>query len=244
METLINKKLSKKPGPADFYEPNFILVLLNKYLRWTVLLLIAGVIIFSYILILSYKIDEVSNSATESIPAKEKVLSDLKAIKSDLDQIVVDFDSIKASKSDILDELDRLLPKEPQFAEMFKLFDEITSRSGMKLNSISMSEHAGVDNTTEKFQEDGFDFSQLEKKVSSMTVSISVAGGNYDTFKNYLDTLERNLRIFDLQSISVDGGVYRAQDILLSDISDEERDSRTIEGSYSLELITYFHNSD
>ena len=65
--------------------------------------------------------------------------------------------------------------------------------------------------------------------LRSLTINMNVTGGNYEAFKNYLDVLQRHIRLFDVQSFSLDSSAFRPS-----------LDGKPQVGRYAIELVTYY----
>ena len=90
---------------------------------------------------------------------------------------------IEARRQDI-DKLDQLLPGEKQVPELLSNMESIVSASGMSLTEMNLSEAAAVSGA---------------RKINA-TLKLS---GGFASFLNFLDLLERNLRLIDVSTLDV-----------------------------------------
>lgn len=228
------KKVAPRSDIAKNDQPTLALQITNRYLRW-VLLLLAGVVFFlGYVFVLDAQIADVQNAARESLPAKLKVRDDLKAIKIELDEAVLDYEKIKVSKKAALDRIRLLLPSTSEYGDLFTMLNTLTTLSGMKMVSITITlpddskpqQRRGAAAQQPAGTEDDPVTSGL---VRALSIQISVEGGTYETFKKYLSNVERNIRLLDIKSLSFEGSSYIPS-----------ADGSLPTPRYDIELTTYY----
>jgi hypothetical protein len=242
MATLTSQK--KITDPEATGRPNFILQLLNRYLRSLIVAIVVIIMFMSYSLVLAEKFNQVRNIARESLPAKEKVLSDLEVLKDKVDGILLDYNMLKVEKAQIFSDLDVILPRQSQYETFFVMAEEISRQNGMKLTSINIAlgEGGGGSIFGGRFQPVGsVDEGELvdTAAIRSITLSLNVQGGGYEEFKKYLDALERNMRLFDVQSFTLSGSSSASQSGANSGQVSEETTTQ-----YNIQLITYYQSID
>lgn len=88
------------------------------------------------------------------------------------------------SRRQEIDKLDQLLPKDKKVPELLSNMESIVSASGMVLTEMNLSDVAQVDNV---------------RKVNT-TLKLN---GSFTAFINFLDLLERNLRLIDVSTLDV-----------------------------------------
>lgn len=88
------------------------------------------------------------------------------------------------SRRQEIDKLDQLLPKDKKVPELLSNMESIVSASGMVLTEMNLSDVAQVDNV---------------RKVNT-TLKLN---GSFTSFINFLDLLERNLRLIDVSTLDV-----------------------------------------
>lgn len=233
------KKLDEPGQEQVFKEPSLWLRIANRYLKWIIVLVMGVVLFLSYSLVLSPQVHAVQRAAEESLPAKRKILRDLQAIKQELDGIVLDFERLKQDKQTEFEKLNVLLPRGSEYEKIFTLLDDITTRSGLKLTSISIafSEGAAQRAPEPAFQEVKPGAPQVDASaVQKMVININVSGGNYETLKQYLDAIERNIRLLDVSSLSFDGSAFAA--------AADEKERTMTTASFAIELVTYYTSSE
>lgn len=231
-----------------------MLQIVNRYVWWILILIILIVGLVGYYWFINAQIGAVVSAANDNLPQKQDALNKLQATKEDLDQTIQDFDRIKQAKADVIQQLQDLLPEREAYGDLFSIVDQITEASGMQLNSISiaLSDAIQVDQPVRTLTPELTETAEAATPpagINSMTISLSVTGPSYEAFKNYLEVLERSIRLFDVKSLSFDGGSFAEGSG--SQVStppqgtapfpgaapaDDEEDST----SFSFELVTYY----
>ncbi len=211
--------------------PTLALQIVNKYLRWILVLLVGVILFLGYIFVLDAQIANVQQVASESLPTKIKTRDDLKSIKAELDKAVLDYEKIKVSKKEALDRIALLLPEDSEYGDLFTMLDVLTKLSGLKMTSMTVA----LPDDTKPQQRKGAaipgaaDDPVSAGLVRSLSIHVNVEGGTYETFKNYLEKLEKNVRLFDIKSVSLDGAAYIPS-----------ADGTLATPKYDIELITYY----
>ncbi|MBP9802080.1 hypothetical protein KBC40_00645 [Patescibacteria group bacterium] len=208
---------------AQFEQPSQLLLLANKYLGAILGVLILVVFVLGYLLVLSpgiKKFTEAKASVTE-VSAAEKDVNALIAQVSDLE---TKFQKAKTERTNALLRLQKIVPENPEIAELFVLAERLALNRGFILQNVDFSTE-GDDQATKKAVagEEGeavIPSSALETVSINMTVSqippeeatgddeevaSAIIPNPYDLFKQYLDDLERNVRLMDVESLSFSG---------------------------------------
>lgn len=238
----LRRKIKKKNSPAPgFQEPSLGLQIVNRYIWWIIVLIVLVIAFVSYSLFISGQIEAVRSAASDNLPQKQDSLDKLKAVKKDLDQTIIDFDRIKNAKKDELDKLRALLPTRDQYGDLFAIVDQITAGSGLQLQTMSIAfsgDAAPVEAVQNLNPETTIDVAAANAAaapgagIQTMTVNMSVTGGDYAAFKRYLETLERSVRLFDVKSLSFDGASVAGTAVA--------EDGVSAGGQYTIELVTYY----
>ena len=210
-----------------------MLQIVNRYIRWILLLLIGLTFLLGYAFVLERQISNVQTVARDSLPAKNKVLSDLQSIKAELDQIVIDFNNIISSKRKLVDRFDLLIPNTSQYGDLFTIIDDVSKSAGFTVSSINMSFSDGQPGLHEVSASSATSRSSFATgQIKTISIGLSVQGGSYDSFKGYLEVLERNIRLFDVESVAFSGSQFVQAD-----------GGNPAIGSYTIELKTYYMGS-
>lgn len=205
-----NKKQEKKQEIGGvIVQPSLALHVVNRYLRWILLLIAAIAVWVSYTFIISAQISQVRDVARNSLAQKERTLSVLTAIKQDLTKIVLDFNNIMEQKKEQLGKLEDLLPRRSRYEELFTQVDALVAQSGMKLSNITIAfEGEGASQLTRGSFEPKTGLGVSQGGIKELQLHISVEGGTYETLKTFLTNFERSVRLFDLSSVSFDGAAF------------------------------------
>lgn len=90
--------------------------------------------------------------------------------------------------SDVLDRVDRALPRRQGIPELLVLFEKTAERDGVSISNISFSDPArGAATTT----------------VAELLVNMTVTAENYPRIKKFIRDLEVSLRLLDIVGINV-----------------------------------------
>jgi len=129
---------------------------------------------------------------------------------SDLAQEYAD---LRASRESDLQRLQKILPDEPQIAELLVAAERLAFDNNLLLSNIDIVDSS--DNASE-FTEDGEEVKN-SSKLKFLTINMAVQqmldeegeplgdGDAYDKLKVYLNVLEKSIRLFDIESVSFSG---------------------------------------
>ncbi len=225
-----SKKKKEASGQAQKKEQSSLaLQIVNRYLRWVLFLVVCIMLFIGYTFILQQQISEAQSAAKESLPLKQEVLDDLKTIETKLDQASSDYDRILREKKPALDRIALLLPRHSEYGELFPLLNKITQASGFTLQSMNLTLPADADAPPASTSDTSVSDPITSGLVHAINIRLSVQGGDYEGIKNYLKNLERNVRLFDISSVTVSGSVFIQQN-----------NGVTTTPAYDLELKTYY----
>lgn len=223
---------------VKFEQPSDILILINRYIVVIISILIFAILMSGYFFLIKPKM--VSNEAQQAYNTKnmadrqasERLLNNLNKLKSE-------YETIQSERQADLEQLRKIMPTNPQIAELFVLAERLALDNGLLLNSVDISKIDEL--TTAKVQnnvsveEDILGESPSpantapvtkSKKSGLQTMSLHFSltrlseedlinifpnqvypfdpsMDDYDLFKNYIATLESNLRLMDVQSLSL-----------------------------------------
>lgn len=141
-------------------------------------ILTAGAILILFLLVLP-AFDK-TRTLLGSINEREEIFQEAEQISNKVEELN---SGINARKSDI-DKIDLLLPKEKMLPELLSSMESIVSASGMTLTELNISELTA--------QED------IRKLAGSLKLN-----GNFLSFMDFLDLLEKNLRLIDVVTVDI-----------------------------------------
>ncbi|KKW23087.1 MAG: hypothetical protein A3K06_03200 [Candidatus Doudnabacteria bacterium RIFCSPHIGHO2_01_52_17] len=119
-----------------------------------------------------------------------------------IQSLVNEFDK----KRDTLSALDLALPTAAKIPELLANFDVLAAQSGLELNSVNFSLLPDLDTPVEGLPESEFlyaeAFREQAKNLRILQAAVLVKG-LYPGFKTFLAVLEQNLRLMDVEGISI-----------------------------------------
>lgn len=200
-----NKKIEQKLESASV-----ALQFANKYQIWFLLIVAFVIIGAGYFLYLGPKFNELKEKSDNFLPNKEKILADLTKIENKLIRLDQKFQQVQRLKELELEQISAFLPEKPDYPQLFVQAESIASSNNIDLQAIdvtrttdrpvSQRQTSGVDANPEVEQT----IESLPSNVRSVGINIKLGGGTYEDFKNYLDDLEKNLRLYDVQTLAFD----------------------------------------
>lgn len=210
----------EKNKEIKFEQPSEILVLMNRYFLVIIAIIIIGILGVGYFFLLSPKIENIKELEKETTDIEERrvlnenLLDKIKELESKYDEIIED-------RENQLSELMKIIPDDPQIAELFVMTERLAKQRGFELQSINISEGedgevAASVGEAEAAME-GEEAPMQARSLKSAVIHISLAyeadpnpdleegeepETPYEVFKNYLVDLENNLRLMDVQSVN------------------------------------------
>jgi len=202
-----SNKSTDKSAEKQFDQAGPLLQLANRYL-WIFCGIIALVILsVGYLMFISPYLDTVRSKADDRLPQKEQALSELQNIEKKLTLLEAKFNQVKSEQRSQLDKLYTVLPLQPDYASLFVQAQFLAENNQIELKSIDITREAEAaltqrrdaveNNSTEAALVKG------QENVRSLTLTMQFGEATYTGFKTYLEDLEKHLRLFDVQSVSL-----------------------------------------
>ncbi|MEK7203601.1 MAG: type 4a pilus biogenesis protein PilO [Patescibacteria group bacterium] len=141
--------------------------------------IIASVSVLVFFLLVLPTFDQ-TRMLRSSIGERADILNEAQEISDRINSLNQEIDSRRQN----IDKLDRLLPKKKQVPELLSSMESIVSASGTTLIEMNLSDVVREGNV---------------KKISA-TLKLN---GDFASFMNFLDLLERNLRLIDVSNLDV-----------------------------------------
>lgn len=179
---------------VDKEKINYYLVYRFKFLAWGLFFLI---ILVGYFLLINPKIKKIFSPALDLQTIKEELslekekFNRLKRIKENFEKI----DQVS------LEKLRKIIPEKDEALNFIIFLENLIQENDFSTPGINFSFGKSPDNL-----------------LGSIEVNLNLSGGTYQSFKDFLKRLEKNLRIVDVKSISLS----------------------PVKGFYSVNLNTYF----
>ncbi len=215
---------------SQFEQPSQGLLAANKYL-WAILLVVVLLIFvagYFFILSPSFKKATEAKEAAVKISANEQEVNNLIQQVSDLEK---DFNKAKTERAAVLTRLQKIIPNSPEIAELFVLSEQLALNRGLILESVDFSEVVASNQASVAplaTSESSSTPPVVESSLAGIAINMTVKQGGaineettddnviniisqqvgepYDVFKQYLDDLESNLRLIDVESVSFSSG--------------------------------------
>ena len=142
-----------------------------------------------------------------SLQSKEN--SDLRVLSNELNSLIENRDflleTINRISKDDLARIDEAMPQSQQAAELIAFFESLSGRNGLVLKNIELSEKIDAKIAEAPGQPRPGAGIQAPTKQSGSVREFPIIMsmlGTYDSFKNFLEALEKNLRLVDMDSLS------------------------------------------
>ncbi len=184
-----------------------LLLVMNTYIAWLIALIVVIVLAASYLWIISPKVATISEKNETYLPNKESTLKDLKLVEQKLIQLRQEYATIQSTRQGSLDKLFAVIPNQPDFPSLFVQAEYLANKRGLKLQSIDISRPADPA-LSERRVTAGVQTGSAEqlldilpRNVASLSITLKLGPGSYEDLKAYLDDLEKNLRLFDIQTL-------------------------------------------
>lgn len=169
---------------------------------------------------------------TQEIEAKEDTLEKKQKLIIDIEKLVNQYEDIEGRVNKVF----YALPNEAEISNVLVQLEALASENGMIFESSNFSKEQQIaqkkttsENNVASSSDSKTAIQQnIIEQIKSISVDISLIG-SYENFKNYLKSLENNIRIMDITSISFSSS---------SNSSEEEEVSDNF--SYSIQLKVYY----
>jgi len=145
----------------------------NKFL--SSILAAASILIFFLLVLPAF---DQTRSLRNSIKEREAVLTEAQEISNRIKELNQEIDRRKSE----VEKLSQFLPRQKGTAEILANLESIVSASGMLLSELNLSEVSGL--------------GEIKKINGNLKLS-----GSFASFMNFLDLLEKNLRLIEISTI-------------------------------------------
>ncbi len=185
-------------------KPNKILIFISKHFTEVV----AGIVIFwlflGYLLVLHNKIFSEQESVSKMQMQLKQQLAQKQQQLADIDKLFQSYQSLDESH---FYKLNRILPKETEGPLIFAQLDALARANESVLMSVQVSE-VSEQNLSELKLQQGINLPPGVKLVSVEANLLGKAGREgYGFYKELLQSVENNLRLFDLEDITFSPGL-------------------------------------
>ncbi|MBT4349788.1 hypothetical protein HOD19_03390 [bacterium] len=204
--------MSDKDKIVKFEQPSSLLLMANRYLWAIVLVIVVITLSLGYFLFLHGRVSTIG-LAREGATEVNKEVEEEKALVQEVSDLAQEYADLRASRESDLQRLQKILPDEPQIAELLVAAERLAFDNNLLLSNIDIVDSS--DNASE-FTEDGEEVKN-SSKLKFLTINMAVQqmldeegeplgdGDAYDKLKVYLNVLEKSIRLFDIESVSFSG---------------------------------------
>lgn len=207
---------------VQFEQPSSLLLFFNRFWIISTAILVGVLLLGGYYLFIQPKVksnEELRDAALQTSVDQENSKQLLKNLE-DLKRV---YNDILTNRQNDIERLREIVPNNPQIAELFLMADRLSRQYGMSLEQITISEVKEDKGGETTMNEDGepvgdtkavVDTTKKNLALKTLSVSFVVTPmslpeeeqpeqkSNYQLFKEYLEALEKNLRLVDIQTIS------------------------------------------
>lgn len=184
-------------------------LLLKRYFRWTMLVVVLIVVGAGYSLLLSAKISSIQTVAVSEKKQAETNLKSQKALRESLTASLQKYSKIFTPQA--LEKINAVLPQSAEFPSILLTVQNIAASVGYNLDSLSVSAVAAggsVVSPDTSSSTPGI-VGQINSipKLSAYDLSINLTGsGGYTDFKTMINAFEESQQLFDVLSLNYSAG--------------------------------------
>jgi hypothetical protein len=215
---------------VQFEQPSQLLLFFNRFWIIITAILVGVLLLGGYYLLIQQKMksnDALRDGALQTTLDKNKS----QQLLNNLETLKTTYEGIMSNRQADLERLKEIVPNNPQIAELFVLSDRLALEYGFQLLNITIADAVDKKSTSPQVtvsDEEGNVTTQvatttksknaLSLKTLAVSFSISpLATGSgvtmeeangvevktyYESFKKFLDALEKNLRLTDIQTVN------------------------------------------
>lgn len=205
----------------------------NSHRNYINIVVMVVVIIVGLWLVVWPKWSEISYANQNRVPELRLERDNKANYLAKLNQLDKRLGDLTADSAAELDKINRILPDKADIQSLFVELERLTVAAGFALQKVSINEVKIDTNDLIEFQvEDLMDWEGLPDEVKAVDVGINVAGGGYNQFKQLIERIEKNSRLFNIITINFSS---------LSDPSYVGREGQEIVvKDYSFNIRTYY----
>lgn len=195
--------------------------LFTRYFKPILFLTVVIILGAAYFLLLSPLFKEYQTLTKQVIEEKRENLEQQKKIFNELSELNKVYNEVSPS---LKDKVQELLPTQPALPNLYYNLDQLATVAGYKILSVDINvpkqeqkkstqefraptEEMGEGEEIRPAEMTGAKMSEpaiSQKSLKEIKITLELEGNGYLTFKNFLDLLEHNLRILEVESFSYD----------------------------------------
>jgi len=190
-----------------------ILLFTNRFFIPIAVVLVICIFIASYFTFIEKEIANIKNIGVVDFQKKKNELSEKNAL---LDKIKKVHESYLKINKDEIKKISLILPEEKDTASLFMEVESLARKSGLLLNGVDIAQGGAISVPASG----GTDSPALN--INKLNINLKIQGiDKYDKLKLFLNNIEKEIRILDLNSLTYSPGT----------------------DSYALSLITYYQGT-
>jgi Tfp pilus assembly protein PilO len=172
-------------------------IFMYKYSFLVLILIMAAVLAAGFFMILKPKYEEVLHNYNTEYENRSNESMILKTNVAKLTQYLVDYNSLSEYEKEMIY---KMVPEKNQYEIIYAEMDKLITGQNLILRKVSVSQ----------IEDDprNLDISETAKKIGKTGVEIMVEGVNYDSMKRLLASIEKNMRLMDIQEIKFNPDSY------------------------------------
>lgn len=171
---------------------------LIDYFRWLATLMVLAVFSIGVFFVVLPKYQEVSREINETLADQENKYKTMSQYVSDLRKVNAEYRAIDQAS---LERMRKFLPTKPETEELLVQLEALSNVHGLSLTSVNLSPE-GKKSGGSPFAASGGSGASLAADIGRVKISVAAKNVDYNLIKNYLDTLERSLRLLDVFNVS------------------------------------------
>jgi Tfp pilus assembly protein PilO len=199
-------------------------VFVNKFYKIINLILLVGIVAVGYIYLLQPKISAIRESVNSFLPQKQEEFATLEEYGRKLNALETQVADYLGENQSGLNRLKEILPTASDMPELLVQLDKLVAKSGFSFSSIGFSESELAAEQNGQGSP-ASETEQLLSRLKIVNITLNVAGGGYEEFLKLVANIESHVRLLDLVS---------------ANFSLPEASEGEIQGTYSLQLRTYY----
>jgi hypothetical protein len=182
--------------------PPKAIVWINRNLRIILAAFAVALLTVGYFLFIQNTLSTVLTVERASVKTLKVTRDERMRKLSQVRQFVERYEQISAAD---VDRLARILPRDEEVPLLFNQLPALVTDAGLQLDSVSFSNGADITVGTVSPAADGSAerLTAAGKTLRSTVATLAVSGGtDYTAFKRFLDSVEKNLRLLDITTVS------------------------------------------
>jgi len=184
----------------------FIYLLLSRYFNLMVLFMVIIVFVFVYFYVIEPQRQKILKESQDYLTEKTEIRDQLNVIYGKVKEYKANYEKIDADKKEKIEGM-FVNGFDSSKLETEKLFGQIEFfiyNQGLILKSINISREEV--NQTSKAKTTGNENKDQPTDIGKIYIEIEVSGVNYNSFKNLLSKIEKNMMIMDVVDLSFSQG--------------------------------------